>query len=65
MPGVDIGGKLWSVHERVAGHASVESLRNILTVLPDVPVVLDCVYSNHDEEYADVKVLEDMELEIK
>ncbi len=63
MPGFDVGGKLWSVHEHLAGNPSVESLCKILRMLPDMPVVLDCVYSDRDEEYADAVVLEGFAVE--
>ncbi len=64
-PGYDVGGILYSVHEPIAEAISdsISSLHSVLKIEPDVPVVLDAVYRNRDEEYGDLKIIESIGLE--
>jgi len=56
----DISGRVWSANSPLPRSSSLESLRALLDVAPDAPVVFDCVYANHDEEYLDVRTLRDL-----
>ena len=53
-PRKDIAGKVWSRNAPVSGYDKIKDLKGIASVLPEVPIVFDAVYSSQDEEYLDV-----------
>jgi len=55
---LDIDGRLWSVHQRIADSEKRQQLAHVLAIAPDAPVVLDVFYENHDAEYLDASFLE-------
>jgi len=58
QPALDIDGRLWSVHQRIADPEKRQQLAQILAIAPDAPVVFDVLYENHDAEYLDASFLE-------
>jgi hypothetical protein len=58
QPALDIDGRLWSVHQRIADSEKRQQLAHVLAIAPDAPVVLDVFYENHDAEYLDASFLE-------
>jgi hypothetical protein len=57
-PQVDLAGTLWDVHAPL--HRSAERVRvaEWISLAPDVPVVMDAIYANQDEEYLDAIALQ-------
>jgi hypothetical protein len=58
QPALDINGRLWNVHQRLADPEKRQQLAQILAIAPDAPVVFDVLYENHDAEYLDASFLE-------
>ncbi len=56
-PQRDIVGRVWNGHAPIAGYKDKESLQKLLAIDPQVPMLLNGVYKNHDEEYRDVMCL--------
>lgn len=54
----DIAGTRYSIHERIAGSASLERLGTILATDSDTPVVFDAIYRSQDEEVRDAMALQ-------
>jgi len=52
------GGTVWSVNSPLDGNVAPDELRAWLDALPGIPVLLDGAFANHDDEYRDAKVLE-------
>jgi hypothetical protein len=59
-PRRDIAGRVWNAHAPVDGYQERESLARILAIAPEVPMVFDVVYQNHDQEYLDAKCLREI-----
>ena len=57
-PAIDLGGRLWSVHQPLAGMENGEPLAQLLAVVPDAPLVFDVLYEGHDAEYLDASFVE-------
>lgn len=59
-PRMDIVGRVWNGHAQIRGYQDRQSLAKILAIDSQVPIILDVVYKNHDEEYLDVKSLREI-----
>ena len=59
-PRRDVTGRVWDANAPVCEYQDRQRLEKILAIAPDVPVVFDVVYQNHDEEYLDAKCLREM-----
>ncbi len=58
-PANDGNGRLWTVHGSLAEDATVcERLKTLLATTPEVPIALDAVFDNREEEYRDIRMLE-------
>ncbi len=44
----------------IHGYSDSQDLAKILAIAPSAPLVLDACYKNHDEEYLDAKMLQEM-----
>jgi hypothetical protein len=56
-PAHDIAGRRWSTNAPIAGYGEAERLAQLLATAPDVPLLLDAVYTNQDAEYLDARVI--------
>ncbi len=56
----DIVERMWNENGLVRGCRDKKSLAKLLAIAPEAPLVLDVVYKNHDDEYLDVKFLQEM-----
>jgi hypothetical protein len=60
-PRRDLAGQLWDAHAPLATSPDRDTIRWWLTVgSPGVPLVLDAVLSNQDEEYAEITAVESL-----
>ncbi|MDE3179299.1 MAG: hypothetical protein KGM47_06520 [Acidobacteriota bacterium] len=59
-PRFDVVGRVWNGHAPIRGYKEKRTLANILRIDPEAPFVLDVAYKNHDEEYLDIKLLQEM-----
>ena len=59
-PQTDLVREVWNSNAPIRTLTDRQCLAKILSVAPQAPVVLDGVYRNHDEEYLDAKVLQEM-----
>jgi hypothetical protein len=59
-PRWDIAGRVWNAHAPLIGYQEKERLAKILAIAPEVPMVFDVVYQNHDQEYLDAKCLREI-----
>ena len=59
-PRTDIAGRVWNGNAPIRGYQDRQSLAKILAIAPEVPLVLDVAYKNHDEEYLDAKTLQEI-----
>lgn len=53
----DVGGQPWTVHGRLATSGQKPAIAALLATRPQLPIVLDAVYADSDEEYQDAKTL--------
>ena len=60
-PEKDIYGTLWNVNMPVAGFTDKQSLKELLYSKPGSMLILDGIYDCPDEEYQDIKVIEDLQ----
>ena len=51
-------GDLWTANARISEYEGREAIGKYVAIAPDVPVILDAVYKDVDEEYLDVRALE-------
>jgi len=56
----DVAGHLWSVSKPLATSPQVQQLAEMIAITPDVPVIFDAAYANHDAEYLDVRTLKQL-----
>jgi hypothetical protein len=56
-PERDVQGTIWSEQGRLAGRGVEERVAKLISLAPNVLVALDAVYTDWDEEYADVRCL--------
>ncbi|MBN1346600.1 MAG: hypothetical protein JXQ73_28175 [Phycisphaerae bacterium] len=59
-PARDVAGQLWSVSEPLASSPQAPRLAELLEMTPNVPVIFDAVYKDHDAEYLDVRALKQL-----
>jgi hypothetical protein len=64
-PRFDIGGRLWDANAPIAEYGGTEALARLLAVSPEVPMVLDAMYRDKDEEYLDALALERITLRLR
>jgi len=57
-PQVDVAGKLWDVHAPLHRSAERPKAAEWISLVPRVPVVMDAVFANQDEEYLETQALE-------
>ncbi|MDQ1255413.1 MAG: hypothetical protein QG656_2, partial [Candidatus Hydrogenedentes bacterium] len=57
-PAYDAAGRRWTANAPLAGYESLGRLRELLSLAPEVPVLLDAVYPDQDAEYRDARVLD-------
>jgi hypothetical protein len=57
-PAVDMNGRLWSVHQPIAGSEKPDRLARIIAIAPGAPIVFDVLYENGDAEYRDAAFME-------
>jgi hypothetical protein len=53
----DAAGRVWDTHSPVHLQGSTEDLAKWLALSPGIPVILDALFANHDEEYLEVLAL--------
>jgi hypothetical protein len=58
-PRLDVAERVWDVNAPIRECGDRRALAQILALAPEAPVVLDSVYKNIDEEYLDVKFLQE------
>ena len=56
-PAYDEDGRLWSVSAPAADRISRDEIKAWLDLAPKADIVLDGVYRDQDEEYADLRIL--------
>jgi len=56
-PRKDSTGHLWDAHGQLHLSADTTSVLDYLKSAPDLPVILDAVYGDQDEEYGDAAFL--------
>ncbi len=56
-PERDVQGSIWSEQGRLAGRGVEERVARLISLAPNVPVALEAVYADWDEEYADILCL--------
>jgi sugar phosphate isomerase/epimerase len=56
-PERDVQGSIWSEQGRLAGRGVEEHMAKLISLVPDVPVALDAVYADWDQEYLDALCL--------
>ena len=56
-PSYDMGTRLWNVNAPLSECKEKSYLREILSSVPDAPVLFDVHYSSRDEEYLDTQTL--------
>lgn len=59
-PRFDVAGRIWNGYAPIREYKERQSLANILAMRPQAPFVLDVVYKDPDEEYLDIKLLQEM-----
>lgn len=59
-PEKDNEGALWNINSPIINLQDKMNLKQLITSNPGCALVLDGIYSNYDEEYSDIKVIEDM-----
>ena len=59
-PQNDVAGEVWNCDAPIHGYSDSQDLAKILAIAPSAPLVLDACYKNHDEEYLDAKMLQEM-----
>lgn len=60
-PRRDLAGQLWDAHAPLASCTDGEAIKAWLAVgAPNVPLVLDAVLSDQDEEYAEIRAIESL-----
>ena len=52
-PEKGIDGRAWNFNKPLFGSAEGEELVRMANAHPDIPIVLDAIYSGVDEEYSD------------
>ncbi len=62
-PQVDWAGKLWDVHAPLHRAAGSVRIAEWISLVPDVPVVMDAVFADSDDEYLDAVALQRMNKE--
>ena len=56
-PEADVTGKQWNAHAPLHRLADQESVARWVSPSPEVPILLDAIYANQDEEYLDALAL--------
>ena len=64
-PEFDVADSLWNVNGSLATYKQKDILSEILSIAPNVPVMLDGLYANQDEEYLDARELDFLLASIK
>jgi len=59
-PEKDIYGTLWNLNKLIYDYPDIPELKQLLSSNPDCAMVLDGLYSNQDEEYRDIRTLENL-----
>jgi hypothetical protein len=57
-PSVDVAGGLWSINSAIANGEFSQDLAALIRISPDLPVVADVSYADHDQEYLDSVALD-------
>jgi len=57
-PEHDENGRLWAVNAPAAKRIPPETLKSWFALAPDAAIALDASYRNKDEEYADIRMIE-------
>ena len=60
-PAYDAAGDLWSTNAPLSELSNQDQLAQLLAIAPGIPVLLDAVYENQDDEYVDVCRLRQLE----
>ena len=63
QPAFDLQGRPWSIHRPIAEAetAKRQPLTQLLTAAPEVPIIFDMLYANHDAEYLDASAVEGLD----
>lgn len=64
-PAFDVAGRMWNAHLPIANYDQINAIAGLLSIAPGVPIVLDGLYKNQDEEYLDARALNNMVSKIK
>lgn len=59
-PEFDIAGRLWNANAPIAKFNENGAIADIISIAQTVPIILDGVYKNQDEEYLDVCALKQL-----
>jgi uridine kinase len=59
-PGKDIYGTLWNINKPVRDFSDKQGLNRLLSASPESALIIDGIYCNQDEEYLDIKFLENL-----
>ena len=57
-PEKDIYGTLWNINKPVSDFSDKQALIRLLSAIPECTLILDGIYCNQDEEYLDIKIIE-------
>ena len=59
-PKRDLTDRLWNPYSPIASSGYSEKIENLLRVSPDIPMISDVVFENHDQEYLESRALDEI-----